>query len=114
MPRLERWRCIKDYEGKHFLAGHVSGHPRLGWGEIVTNEVNPGECKPGATVTSASGTEYELLDELPPGQVPHYAVDIILERAMKRLKKRGINTLPEDDLLKLQSMIERMVCGGLN
>lgn len=114
MARLDRWRCIKDYEGKYFLAGYVSGHPLLGWGEIVTNEVNPAECKPGAKVVSASGTEYELLEELPADQVPHYAVDIILDRAMKRLRKRGIDTLPEEDLLKLQSLVEKMVYGELD
>ncbi|WP_133987004.1 hypothetical protein [Pseudodesulfovibrio indicus] len=114
MAILGRWRCIKDYEGKYFLTGYVSGHPRLGWGEIVTNEVNPAECKPGAKVISASGTEYELLEELPADQVPHYAVDIILDRAMSRLTKREIGTLHDEDLLKLRSLVEKMVCGELD
>ena len=114
MPRLGRWRCIKDYEGKYFLAGYVSGHPRLGWGEIVTNEVNPTECKLGAKIISASGTEYELLEELSANEVPYYAVDIILDRAMERLRKRGVATLSDDDLLKLHSLVEKMVYGELD
>ncbi|MBU4525265.1 MAG: hypothetical protein KUA37_06820 [Desulfomicrobium sp.] len=109
MPTLKNWRIICISEKQFLVAHDVSGHPLIEKGPILTSEVVKGDLKEGGSAVTKSGTIYDLHESLPEKEDCEFARDLLMIRVFRAFNMQN-RSLTLDDLKKLDSIIDKIIC----